>query len=437
MVDNCSGDCSGSCANVEELVDELKTGRMIILCDDEDRENEGDLILPAQFSDTEKMAFIIKHTGGVVCVSMNNDTADRLELPNMVERNTASRGTAFTVTVDARDNVTTGISAGDRAYTSRILADRNTTPEMLTKPGHIFPLRAKKGGVLVRAGHTEGAVDYCRLSGLEQVAVISELMNDDGSMMRFPQICTFAKKHGIKVGTITDLIEYRRKNEKLIELRAKVQLPTRFGDFTLYGYKSLIDKHEHIALVKGFDRPEEHEKEKYADELILVRVHSECLTGDVLHSLRCDCGEQLDYAMQQIEDAGRGVLVYMRQEGRGIGLLHKLQAYELQEQGYDTVDANIKLGFKEDERDYGIGAQILHDLGVRKISLMSNNPKKYTALAGYGLEIVEKVRIELKPNPNNKEYMRTKKNRMGHDLKYVSDRMPAVQNDKSDNSSNQ
>ncbi len=432
MEDNCSEDCSGLCASVEELIDELKAGRMIILCDDEDRENEGDLILPAQFTDTEKMAFIIKYTGGVVCVSMNNEIADRLELPNMVERNTSNRSTAFTITVDAKDNVTTGISAADRAYTSKILADRKTKPEDLTKPGHIFPLRAKEGGVLVRAGHTEGAVDYCRLSGLEQVAVISELMNDDGSMMRFPQICEFAKTHGIKVGTITDLIEYRHRNEKLVELKAKVQLPTRFGNFELYGYKSLTDDFEHIALVKGFERPEEHESEKFANEPILVRVHSECLTGDVLHSLRCDCGEQLDYAMEQIEKAGRGVLVYMRQEGRGIGLLHKLQAYALQEQGYDTVDANIKLGFKEDERDYGIGAQILHDLGVRKIRLMSNNPKKYTALAGYGLEIVEKVHIELKPNPNNKEYMRTKKNRMGHDLRYISDRMPVVNKQKPD-----
>lgn len=436
MSENCSDECVTNCASVEELLEELKAGRMIVLCDDEDRENEGDLILPAQFTDTEKMAFIIKHTGGVVCVSMNNEKADKLELPDMVRHNTASRGTAFTVTVDARDNITTGISAYDRSYTAKILADPNTDPEELTKPGHIFPLRAKDGGVLVRAGHTEGAVDLCKLGGLEPVAIISELMNDDGSMMRFPEICAFAKKHGIKVGSIADLIEYRRKNERLIELKAKVKLPTRFGEFDLYGYKSLIDNQEHVALVKGFDKPEESDKDKFKDDPILVRVHSECLTGDVLHSLRCDCGEQLDYAMQLIEKESKGVIVYMRQEGRGIGLLHKLKAYELQEQGYDTVDANIKLGFKADERDYGIGAQILHDLGVRKIRLMSNNPKKYTALQGYGLKIIEKVRIELKPNPNNKEYMRTKKDRMGHDLKYISERMPVIQNNETEDSQN-
>ena len=411
-------------SRIEDVIEDIKNGKMIILLDDENRENEGDLVMAAELTTPETINFMTKYARGLICMPITQELAEQKKLELMTNNNTDAKHTNFTISVDYIHGTTTGISAFDRYKSVNALIDESSVPKDFAKPGHMFPLIARNGGVLVRSGHTEAAVDLSRLAELKPAGVICEIMNDDGTMSRLPELKEFAKKHDIRLATIQDLIEYRRKREKLVECETVAELPTMYGDFKVKYYISKIDDQEHIALVKG---------DVDTEDPVLVRVHSECLTGDVLHSLRCDCGEQLDYAMQQIEKAGRGVLVYMRQEGRGIGLLHKLQAYALQEQGYDTVDANIKLGFKEDERDYGIGAQILHDLGVRKIRLMSNNPKKYTALAGYGLEIVEKVHIELKPNPNNKEYLRTKKNRMGHDLRYISDRMPVVNKQKPDN----
>jgi 3,4-dihydroxy 2-butanone 4-phosphate synthase/GTP cyclohydrolase II len=391
---------------VPELIEELRAGRPIILVDDEDRENEGDLVMAAEHMSTEWMAFIIRHTGGVVCLAMSEEWADRLDLPPMVKDNTAPRSTAFTVSIEAREGVTTGISAADRATTVRLAARPEATAADFVRPGHIFPLRAQKGGVLRRAGHTEASVDLCRLAGLNPVAAISELMHDDGSMMRLPAILAFAQQHGLKVGTIAELIRYRLElGDGYVRREAEASLPTRFGTFRVVGYRDTLAQGEHAALVMG---------DLTGDTPVLVRVHSECLTGDSLHSLRCDCGFQRDLALQQIAQEGRGVLVYLRQEGRGIGLINKLKAYALQDQGLDTVEANLALGFPPDLRDYGVGAQILRDLGIRRMRLLTNNPRKVRALEGFGLEIIERLPLKGGNNPHNQRYLLTKRERLGH-----------------------
>ena len=391
---------------VPELIEELRAGRPIILVDDEDRENEGDLVMAAEHMSTEWMAFIIRHTGGVVCLAMSEEWADRLDLPPMVKDNTAPRGTAFTVSIEAREGVTTGISAADRATTVRLAARPEATAADFVRPGHIFPLRAQKGGVLRRAGHTEASVDLCRLAGLNPVAAISELMHDDGSMMRLPAILAFAQQHGLKVGTIAELIRYRlEQGDGYVHREAEASLPTRFGNFRVVGYRDTLTQGEHAALVMG---------DLAGDTPVLVRVHSECLTGDSLHSLRCDCGFQRDLALQLIAQEGRGVLVYLRQEGRGIGLINKLKAYALQDQGLDTVEANLVLGFPPDLREYGVGAQILRDLGIRRMRLLTNNPRKVRALEGFGLEIVERLPLKGGDNPHNQRYLLTKRERLGH-----------------------
>jgi 3,4-dihydroxy 2-butanone 4-phosphate synthase / GTP cyclohydrolase II len=395
---------------VEEALNELLQGRMIILVDDEDRENEGDLTMAAEFVTADAINFMAKHGRGLVCLALDSDIADRLDLPPMVRDNTSKFGTGFTVSIEAKKGVTTGISAADRAVTIRTAIAPDTRPDDLARPGHIFPLRAKTGGTLVRTGQTEGSVDLCRIAGLRPGAVICEVMNDDGTMARRPQLEEFAAVHGLKICTIADIIAYRIKNETLVREVVRAKLPTEDGTFDLIGFDNDIDEKEHIALVKGVIDP---------DEPVLVRVHSECLTGDIFHSMRCDCGDQLHRAMEMIEEEGKGVIVYMRQEGRGIGLINKLKAYHLQDKGRDTVEANIELGFAPDLRDYGIGAQILLHLGVRKMKLMTNNPKKIIGLEGYGLEIVERVSIEIPPTVENQRYLKTKKDKMGHILEVV------------------
>ena len=395
---------------VEEAIQELLQGRMIILVDDEDRENEGDLTMAAEFVTANDINFMAKYGRGLVCLAIDSDTADRLDLPPMVRDNTSKFGTGFTVSIEAKRGVTTGISAADRAVTIRTAIAPDTRPDDLARPGHIFPLRAKSGGTLVRTGQTEGSVDLCRIAGLRPGAVICEVMNDDGTMARRPQLEEFAAVHGLKICTIADIIAYRIKNETLVREVVRAKLPTEDGIFDLVGFDNDIDEKEHIALVKGEINP---------DEPVLVRVHSECLTGDIFHSMRCDCGDQLHRAMEMIEEEGRGVIVYMRQEGRGIGLINKLKAYHLQDKGRDTVEANIELGFAPDLRDYGIGAQILLHLGVRKMKLMTNNPKKIIGLEGYGLEIVERVSIEIPPTMESQRYLKTKKDKMGHILEVV------------------
>lgn len=370
---------------VEEAIEEIKQGRMIVVVDDEDRENEGDLVLAAEKVTPEAINFMVKHARGLVCVPMTGERLSALKLDQMVAHNSDPKGTAFTVSVDSETS-TTGISAFERAETVAVLVNPNSKPENLHQPGHIFPLRAREGGVLVRAGHTEGAVDLACLAGLEPAGVICEIMNDDGTMARVPELMKFVEKHGLKIVTIEELIRYRRRTEILVERVQTVQLPTDYGEFQAAGYRSLLDGQEHIALVKGNVND---------GEPVLVRVHSECLTGDVFHSRRCDCGDQLSAAMNEIEAEGRGVFLYMRQEGRGIGLLNKLKAYKLQEEGKDTVEANIALGFPPDLRDYGVGAQILADLGIKKVRLITNNPRKIVGLEGYGLEVVERVPLEM------------------------------------------
>jgi 3,4-dihydroxy 2-butanone 4-phosphate synthase/GTP cyclohydrolase II len=392
-------------ASVAELLDELRAGRPIIVVDDEDRENEGDLVLPAGRATTENVAFMIRHTGGVVCLALTEDAADRLELPPMVEHNTARRGTAFTVTIEAKDGITTGISAHDRALTIRTAAAADATAADLSRPGHVFPLRAKRGGVLRRAGHTEASVDLCRLAGLEPAAAISELMHDDGSMMRLPAIREFAAEHGLKVGTIAGLIEYRLSQDSFVHRVVSAALPTRFGAFTVHGYVDELTGAEHVALTMG---------DVSSGDDVLVRMHSECLTGDALHSLRCDCGAQRDAALARIAEEGRGVLVYLRQEGRGIGLLNKLRAYHLQDEGLDTVEANEHLGLPVDGREYGVGAQILVDLGVKRMRLLTNNPRKLAALRGFGLRSVERVPLHVGETVYNERYLRTKEQKLGH-----------------------
>ncbi len=392
-------------ASVAELLDELRAGRPIIVVDDEDRENEGDLVLPAGRATTENVAFMIRHTGGVVCLALTEDAADRLELPPMVEHNTARRGTAFTVTIEAKDGITTGISAHDRALTIRTAAAADATAADLSRPGHVFPLRAKRGGVLRRAGHTEASVDLCRLAGLEPAAAISELMHDDGSMMRLPAIREFAAEHGLKVGTIAGLIEFRLSQDSFVRRVVSAALPTRFGAFTVHGYVDELTGAEHVALTMG---------DVSSGDDVLVRMHSECLTGDALHSLRCDCGAQRDAALARIAEEGRGVLVYLRQEGRGIGLLNKLRAYHLQDEGLDTVEANEHLGLPVDGREYGVGAQILVDLGVKRMRLLTNNPRKLAALRGFGLRSVERVPLHVGETVYNERYLRTKEQKLGH-----------------------
>ena len=400
-----------SVKRIEAALEDIRQGRMVILVDDEDRENEGDLCMAAEFATPEAVNFMATHARGLICLTLNEETADDLGLPPMVEENTSLFRTAFTVSVDAAKGVTTGISAKDRSVTIRAAVSDGAVATDFVRPGHIFPLRARKGGVLVRTGQTEGSVDLARLAGLKSAGVICEIMDPDGTMARMPSLERFGREHGLRVVTIADIIEYRLKRDRLVRRVAEARVPIRFaGDFRAIAYENDVDFHEHLALVKG------DMDELDSDESLLVRVHSECLTGDVFGSERCDCGEQLRGAMDMINKAGKGVLLYMHQEGRGIGLANKLRAYELQDGGLDTVEANTELGFKVDLRDYGIGAQILLDLGVKKMRLITNNPKKIKGLEGYGLEITGREPIESKPSAKNVEYLRVKKEKMGHIL---------------------
>jgi len=394
--------------SIESAIEDIRNGKMIIVVDDEDRENEGDFLAAAESVTPEMINFMAREGRGLICVPLTEERCAELDLNLMVGKNTATYETAFTVSVDLlTKGVTTGISASDRSLTVKALADPNTLPSELGKPGHIFPLKAKSGGVLRRAGHTEAAIDFARMAGFSPAGCIVEILNEDGTMARLPDLVEVAKKHKLKLVTIKDLIEYRLKNESLIQREISVQMPTAWGDFDLVAFKQLDNDMEHLALIKGT-----WEK----DEPVMVRVHSSCVTGDIFGSCRCDCGEQLHNAMHMVEEEGKGVILYINQEGRGIGLLNKLKAYKLQEQGYDTVEANEKLGFKMDQRDYGIGAQILRDLGISKMRLITNNPSKRAGLIGYGLEIVENVTLRVKPNKHNAKYLETKKSKMGHEL---------------------
>ena len=398
---------------IPKAIEEIRQGRIVVVVDDEDRENEGDLTIAAEKVTPEMINFMAKYGRGLICLAMTGERLDELQIPLQVTENTAKYGTAFCVSIEAKKNVTTGISAHDRATTVLTAIDPETRPYDLARPGHIFPLRAGRGGVLERAGQTEAAVDLAKLAGLYPAGVICEVMNDDGTMARVPQLTKFCKKHHIKMITIADLIRYRMENERLVKKVADTSLPTRFGQFRLKAFESIIDRSTHLAMVCG---------EITAEDPVLVRVHSQCLTGDIFHSWRCDCGQQLERALEWIATEGKGVLLYLngdRFEGRGIGLVNKLRAYELQDKGEDTVEANEKLGFKADQRDYGIGAQILIEIGVKRMRLMTNNPSKYIALGGYGLEVVERLPLEMAPTGSNIKYLKTKKEKLGHLLSGV------------------
>lgn len=396
--------------SIDTALERLRRGAVVVVVDDEDRENEGDFVVAAEKATPEAINFLARHGRGLICFSTTGERLRALDLRPMVEHNTAALGTSFTVSVDAAEGIGSGISAFDRARTVQVLIDPASTPADLVRPGHVFPLEAQPGGVLRRAGHTEAVVDLCRLAGLYPAGLLCEIMDDDGSMARLPRLRAIADAHGLALVSIADLIAHRRRHEQLVRREAEVDLPTRHGRFRLVAYSTTIDSRIHLALVKGVLSP---------DEPALVRVHSECLTGDVFHSLRCDCGEQMEAALDAIEAHGSGVFLYMRQEGRGIGLVNKLKAYGLQEAGSDTVEANLRLGFADDLRDYGLGAQILRDLGVGRMALVTNNPRKIVGLEGYGLEVVRRVPLEVPPNASNLAYLRTKKSRLGHLLEQV------------------
>jgi len=399
---------------IQEAVEDLKQGKMIILVDDANRENEGDITVAAEKITPEIINFMLTHARGIICLAINAERAEELDLYPMVSNNTSNFQTPFTVSIDARYGITTGVSSKDRATTILTVIDDKIKPDDLVRPGHIFPLKAQRGGVLVRTGHTEGAVDLTRIAGLKPAAVICEIMTEDGNMAKLPELKKFAEKHHLKICSIADIIKYRHEQERLIEKRVTVKLPTTYGNFTLHLYRSFVDEYLHLALCLGIGSESGNNPSPLHNEPVLVRVHDECLTGDIFGSLRCDCGEQLRNTLRIIQKEGKGVLLYMRQEGRGIGLENKLHAYLLQEKGLDTVEANEKLGLPADKRDYGIGAQILRDLGITKMRLLTNNPKKFAALAGYGLEIVERVPIVTEPNEENKLYLQTKKEKLGH-----------------------
>lgn len=404
---------------IQEAIEDLKQGKMIILVDDENRENEGDIVLAAEKVTPEAINFILTYARGILCLSISAERAEKLDLYPMVSNNTSIFQTPFTVSIDARDGITTGVSSKDRAVTIMTVIDDKSTAEELVRPGHIFPLKAQKGGVLVRTGHTEGAVDLMRIAGLKPAGVICEIMTDDGNMAKLHDLKKFAERHNLKICTIADIIKYRHEQERLIEKRVTVKLPTIYGNFTLHLYKSFVDEYLHLAFCLGIGSESGNNPSPLHNEPVLVRVHDECLTGDIFGSLRCDCGEQLHSAIRMIQKEGKGVLLYMRQEGRGIGLENKLHAYLLQEKGLDTVEANERLGLPADKRDYGIGAQILRDLGITKMRLLTNNPRKFAALNGYGLEIVERIPIVAEPKEENKFYLRTKKEKLGHIIEKV------------------